>query len=152
MLYEGLRVKFPDNIFTYSEKPAMIVDEKDNKIGFIDKKTIYLDFPNDKFTLDKVMSILIPLLKKYKAKTIQDEVRPDRIGFITINGYKIFFAVDLFTYKYILANYILKSKNLVSEHVKDFHTGTLGYRYLQGEIDDKYLECVREELIRESLR
>lgn len=52
------------------------------------------------YSADESITLYIKdLLKKYKAKTIQDKYNPNRQAFLTITGQKIYFTQDLATYK-----------------------------------------------------
>ena len=143
--------KFPEEIFkdVFNENPVMLIDEFGKKIGWKIGKDIYLDFETDRETIERVMGILIPLFRKYKAKSIPDTTR-DRLIFITINGFRFYFVVDYYTYKFILINYIAKALNLITQDATTFHTGTLAYRYLHNEIDDGYLDKVKQYLSEEA--
>ena len=145
-------LKFPDIFKATNNNPTLIVDENDNKIGYKYDREIYLDFNTDKETTDKIMTQLIEVLRKKKAKGIPDPNRPDRIGFLTVDGYSVFFTVDYITYKYIYVNHILKALNKVSEYGKDLHIGTLFYKFREGIYTEEDLDRAYEEMWREATK
>lgn len=145
-------LRFPSDLFVYCEEPRMLVDEGGKRVGFKLNKDIYLDFDTSKENLRFVMDILMPIMKRYKAKSIVDNIRQDRLAFVLINGYTLYFAIDIFSYKYIYMNYFVKEWKIGTQDSGIFHTGTLAYRYFQGEIDDNYLEDIKQYLFEESIR
>lgn len=58
------------------------------------QEEVFFDYrPNDVLT-----SYIKGLLKKYKAKVIEDYYKPTRQAFVLINGHRVFFTQDLITY------------------------------------------------------
>ncbi len=127
--------KFPEELFSFAETPTMLVDGEGKKLGWKIQKDIYLDVNED---VEQVLNTLIPILKKQKAVSIPDTERPDRVGFVCLNGYSIFFACDYFTWSYIKLQ-LLKALNKTTMDAEDIHFGTQIYKFLHNKVDEEHL-------------
>ncbi|MBX0310419.1 MAG: hypothetical protein JHC31_01195 [Sulfurihydrogenibium sp.] len=79
------------------------------------------------YSADETITLYIKdLLKKYKAKVIQDKYNPNRQAFLTITGQKVYFAQDLATYKGHI-HYLLFPKLYTS----DFQDLSIAHNLLQ---------------------
>lgn len=59
----------------------------------VDDEVFFEYKPNEQLTL-----FIKSLLKKHKAKVIDDYYRPTRKAFVLLNGHRVFFAQDILTY------------------------------------------------------
>lgn len=142
------RYKFPEELFSFAEAPTMLVDSEGKKLGWKLEKDIYFDL-ND--NVKQFLDTLIPILKKQKAVSIPDTERPDRVGFVCMNGYKIFFAVDYFTWSFIKLQ-LLKALNKTTMDAEDLHFGTQIYKFLNNEVDEAHLDKLYNYLWEEATK
>jgi hypothetical protein len=84
------------------------------------------------------------MLKKYKAKVIQDKYNPNRQAFLTITGQKIYFTQDLPTYKGHI-HYLL-FPHLYTSDFKDLSVAYNVLQILEGKRDEEYINKIHQDI------
>lgn len=124
-----------EQAFNMTTNEPTFIKFEDLIIGRKFKDEVFFEYrPNEALTL-----LIKDMLKKYKAKVINDYYNPNRKAFVLINGHRVFFAQDVMTYKgHIL--YLLFPKMFTS----DFKDLSVAHNVLQIIEGKKTLEEVEK--------